>query len=297
MTAIVNPEPAVALQTTPEARPAGRFTPLKERLQGLFFRQDKQKVITTAEAGIKNGRDESRRALLLIRDFIQGVRIKENISSVVAMMDSKLRVYESSNDPKDKVLGLSLKKAIRQWQIAQLNSLVKQKQNAIDKGDLIPSQKAELESEMSDLQKQINGSKESESGEAKGGIVQEIKVLDETKAKIGTDIPDPFTELANLLEVPAEMMAENPLDTVVRVMQLRSKDVKDERQFADYLKKKGTPKDVIAAYQNALRVLKGEPTKAEKSKKIILVGSGLAALFSFILLWKGATGEKNQAYA
>src|SRR3990172_4587980 len=186
MTAIVNPEPAVALQTTPEARPAGRFTPLKERLQGLFFRQDKQKVITTAEAGIKNGRDESRRALLLIRDFIQGVRIKENISSVVAMMDSKLRVYESSNDPKDKVLGLSLKKAIRQWQIAQLNSLVKQKQNAIDKGDLIPSQKAELESEMSDLQKQINGSKESESGEAKGGIVQEIKVLDETKAKIGT---------------------------------------------------------------------------------------------------------------
>lgn len=296
MSVITTPEPAPK-PITPEAGPAQSFTPLGEKLRGLFFKSERQKVVATAEAGITKGGDESRRALLLVRDFIQAVRVKENINSVVEMMNSKLQVYESSKDSKDKILAITVKKAVKQWQVDQLNSLIKQKQNAIEKGDVPSSQKAEFESEIAELQKQINGSKESEIGEVKGGIVQEIKALDESKAKIGGEIPDPFTDLANLLEVPTEMMAENPLDTVVRVMQMKSKDAKSEREFVNLLKNRGTSGDVITAYQNTLRVLKGEPTKAEKSRKIILAGSGLAALFSFILLWKGATGEKSPAYA
>ncbi len=281
----VSGQPAVRLESTQRAE----VTSPPTEATSVIAPKDQAEIVATASHGIKSG--EARPALKLIAMLesakdAQGKRALEN----------QLRILEKSNNPADRTLALDFKIAQQQIRLAGIESKIGEYRKALSETGITTETKKLYETTIKQLELQRDGVKDEQGAVKEEGVTAVIDRLTAERAKIPGNPPKVFYELAKQFGFSAEDADSNPLGAIQARLQEQAGNKKGDAAFFKELKDKGFAKDEIDGTANVLRVMRGEPTKIERTGKIVAMGGGFMAALSLIMMWT-ATKEKQGAGA
>ena len=265
--------------------------------------EDNSDVAKIATEGLKG---DSRRGLLMIKDLIrtklrlekgttrQGLDLTEKL---IISMNSQLEVFLKSQDPKDKILGIRFMTLLKESHLSQLNKTIFAYESEITKSGISENEKNQYNAVINELKIKRDGIVDEKTKEIKQkGLIHEIDDLKVQKDILPKDIPDPFYELAEVLDIPIEEANTNVLDSMEHIIRTKSSNKKAEKMIVGHLKEKGLAEDSIKVIQEMMAMVRGEATKVKVEKATKFVGKGAlaASAVAALFLWLGMKSNEQK---
>lgn len=255
--AIVANEPARAVEA-PSTGQAG-----VETSQPVINPADQRAISQEAAQGIApNG--NSRKALESITRLLK----EEKKKPIHVKMQQEISRLKESSNTEDKALGYDFDIAQKQAELSSINENITALKAALAKPDLPAESKAKYETALKEL-------------EDKKGLDADIKKLQQERADTVGDEPNQLTALAQRFGVNDK----DPLQSVYSELQRAAENLKGDKEYFQSLKDKGFSDDEIKETKEAVRLLRGEKTPAEKVVNKVLKGGGLLAALAALMMW------------
>ncbi len=282
----VSRQPAVRLESTQRVE----VTPPAAEASPVIAPKDQAEIIATASHGVKSG--EARSALFKLIAMQETAKDAQGKRA----LENQLRILEKSKNPADRTLALDFKIAQQQIRLAGIESKIGEYRKALSETGMTAEVTKLYETTIKQLELQRDGVKDEQGAVKEEGMADVISRLNVEREKIPGNPPKAFYELAKQFGFSAEDADSNPLGAIQARLQEQTGNKKGDAAFFKELKDKGFAKDEIDGTANVLRVMRGEPTKIEKTGKIVAMGGGFMAALSLIIMWT-ATKEKQGAGA
>ena len=267
-----------------------RPVPLPTETAPVIAPADQAEIVATTSHGIKSR--ETRPALFKL------IAMQETAKDAKGKLalESQLKILEKSKNPEDHALALDFKIAQQQMKLAGIEGKIGKYREALSETGISAEVIKLYETTIEQLELQRDGIKDESGAVKEEGVTAVIDRLNAERAKVPGNLPNAFQELATRLGISQDEAKANPLENLEQMFTNIAGDKKADLNFVKHLQEKGFSKDEINAAKDAIRLMRGEPTKIEWTRGFLVKGGGLIGALTLFLAWLGSK-EKQGAGA
>lgn len=292
------PKPVEAPKSTVSKQPAVRpesaqrveVTPPAAETAQIIAPADQAKIVATASQGVKSG--EARPALFKL------IAMSEKAKD--AKGEKALKVYlkalKESKNPADRALAMDFEIAQQQIKLAGIENKIGEYKKMLSETGISAEVTKLYETTIKQLELQKDGVKDEQGTVKEEGVADVIIRLNIERAKVPGNPPNAFQELATRLGISQDEAKANPLRNLEQMFKNIAGDKKADANFVKHLQEKNFSKDEISAAKDAIRLMRGEPTKIEWTRGLLIKGGGLIGALTLFMAWLGSK-EKQTAGA